>query len=164
MPDMLVPLAKIPVIKPLLSSLREENITIRRPNPWEREKLVEFICQHFDKNWSLEAQAAFIHQPITCFIALKDNSEIIGFACYECTRKDFFGPTGVNDDYRGKGIGKALYLASLHGLQDLGYAYAIIGSAGPVDFYKKCSDAMVIPMDEGKGIYHLDEDPKFRSM
>ena len=46
----------------------------------------------------------------------------------------------------------ALLLACLHGLKDLGYGYGIIGSAGPVDFYKKCCGAVVIE-DSAPGVY-----------
>jgi len=66
--------------------------------------------------------------------------------------KGFFGPTGVDEEERGQGIGKALLLACLHGLKDLGYGYGIIGSAGPVDFYKKCCGAVVIE-DSAPGVY-----------
>jgi hypothetical protein len=53
---------------------------------------------------------------------------------------------------QGRGIGKALLLACLCGLRELGYVYAIIGRAGPIDFYEKAVGAMVIP-DSDPGIY-----------
>ena len=46
------------------------------------------------------------------------------------TAKAFFGPTGVDETYRGKGIGKALLLVCLHDMYAQGYAYGIIGDAG----------------------------------
>ena len=73
------------------------------------------------------------------------------------------GPTGVAEKMRGRGIGTALLLACLYGLQDLGYTYAIIGGAGPVDFYKNAVGAIDIPIDEGKGIYGLKEEPRLMS-
>jgi len=159
---MLVSLVRLPSITPLLEKLRGEGVTVRRPNPWEQTVLREFIEAHFSKGWADETSVAFSRQPVTCFVALHEE-EIVGFAAYECTRKGYFGPTGVAEEYRGKGIGKALLLASLYGLQDLGYTYAVIGGAGPVGFYRKAVGAMVIPIDEGRGIYGLDEDPKFLS-
>jgi hypothetical protein len=45
-------------------------------------------------------------------------------------------------------------------MQDLGYVYAIIGAAGPVDYYAKTVGARVIEIDDGKGCYPLKEDPK----
>ena len=79
------------------------------------------------------------------------DSRVIGFAAYECTRRGFFGPTGVAADQQGQGIGKALLVASLWGLRELGYVYGIIGRVGPVEFYEKVVGAIVIP----------DSDPGF---
>ena len=81
-----------------------------------------------------------------------ENEKITGFACYEATCKNFFGPTGVSEDSRGKGIGKALFLSCMHAMEMQGYAYAIIGSAGPKDFYIKNAGAIEIP-DSSPGIY-----------
>src|SRR6185436_6729639 len=53
---------------------------------------------------------------------------------------------------QGKGIGKALLLASLWSLREMGYDYAIIGAAGPVRFYQKSVGAIIIP-DSEPGIY-----------
>jgi GNAT superfamily N-acetyltransferase len=157
---MLCSLVHLPRIEPLLEKLKAEGITIRRPNPWEQRGLGDFIRANFSEGWAQEASLAFHHQPVTCFVAYHGD-QMVGFGAYECTRRDYFGPTGVAEKYRGKGIGKALLFACLRGLQDLGYAYAIIGGAGPVQFYKKAAGAMEIPIDDGKGIYGLREDPRF---
>ena len=53
---------------------------------------------------------------------------------------------------RGQGIGTALLIASLWGLRELGYVYAVIGGAGPTDFYQRAVGAIVIP-DSEPGIY-----------
>jgi predicted N-acetyltransferase YhbS len=51
----------------------------------------------------------------------------------------------VLESERGKGIGKELLVRSMIGLRELGYAYAIIGGAGPTDFYEKTLGAIPIP-------------------
>jgi predicted N-acetyltransferase YhbS len=48
-----------------------------------------------------------------------------------------FGPTGVLESARGKGIGTALLIAALRGLKEMGYAYGVIGGVGPVQFLRK---------------------------
>jgi hypothetical protein len=53
---------------------------------------------------------------------------------------------------RGAGIGKALLLASLVGLRELGYVYGIIGRAGPIAFYQEFVGAVEIPGSD-PGIY-----------
>ncbi len=158
MPDLLCPLVDLPPIRPVLEQLEKESIFIRRANSYELTKVREFVEKHFTTTWADETTVAFSRLPITCFIATKDK-EVIGFADYECTRRGYFGPTGVDDSFRGKGVGKALLLAALYGLQELGYTYGVIGGAGPVDFYKKTVGAIEIPFDEGRGIYHLDKEP-----
>ena len=160
MPDMLCPLVNLPDPRPLMAPLAAEGITFRRPNPWEATVLREFIVKHFTQGWADGVSVAFSHQPVTAFCAF-DGTEIVGFSAYECTRRNFFGPTGVDDSYRGRQIGKVLFLMALHGLMDLGYAYCVIGAAGPVDFYRKAVGAEVITINGGEGIYKLKTDPRF---
>jgi len=93
----------------------------------------------------------FARQPISVFIAILER-EVVGFAAYECTRRGFFGPMGVIDRAHGKGVGKALLIAALWGLREMGYVYAIVGAAGPVPFYQKTVGAIIIP-DSEPGIY-----------
>ena len=69
----------------------------------------------------------------------------MGFACYDVTCRGYFGQTGVLESERGKGIGTHLLIRSLCGLRELGYAYAIIGGAGPADYYVKALGAIPIP-------------------
>lgn len=80
------------------------------------------------------------------------EDKLVGFACYDATCKGFFGPTGVDDVCRGKGVGTALLLACLHDMRAQGYGYAVIGGAGPVAFYEKTVGAIEIP-DSKPGIY-----------
>lgn len=151
MPDMLVKLYTLPDKSELVTRLAGEGITIRRVQPYEFSKLQEFVLAAFGQEWADEIGVSISWQPITCFIAVQEN-KIIGFAAYECTRRDYFGPTGVNEAYRGRGIGQALLLACLHAMWEMGYVYAIIGGAGPKDFYSKCVGATLIP-DSSPGIY-----------
>jgi GNAT superfamily N-acetyltransferase len=53
---------------------------------------------------------------------------------------------------RGGGVGKALLVACLHSLREMGYVYGIIGHAGPIEFYQKTVGAIVIPYSD-PGIY-----------
>lgn len=146
MPDIITPLFDTPDVTPLLERLRGEGITVRRARPWERSALCEFVLAHFGQGWVDETLVAFQRQPITTLIA-RDGDKIIGFAAFEVSARGYFGPTGVDDTYRGRGIGKALYLESLNGLRELGYAYAIVGSPGPVDFYLNAAPGLLLPKE-----------------
>ena len=151
MPDMLVPLLKLPPVTPFLEDLRSRGVVIRRVLPHELGAVREFAGREFAESWADEISVGFANKPTSVFIALRDG-HIVGFGAYECTHRGFFGPTGVSESERGSGIGKALLFACLWGLREMGYAYAVIGAAGPVDFYAKSIGATVIP-DSSPGIY-----------
>jgi len=93
--------------------------------------------------------------PCSIYIAIDISQEkagIVGFAAYECTSRNFFGPEGVAESHRRRGIGKALLIACLHGLREMGYAYGIIGGVGPHAFYEKACGATLIE-GSSPGIY-----------
>ena len=151
MPDMLVNLLKLPPLEPLLNELKQAGINIRRAQPFEITPVRQFIERGFSVAWADEVSVGFANKPVTVYIATRED-RVIGFAGYECTRKAFFGPTGVDENERGKGIGQALLMAALWGLRELGYVYGIIGRAGPIEFYQAAAGAIVIP-DSEPGIY-----------
>jgi GNAT superfamily N-acetyltransferase len=151
MPDLLVNLLNLPPFEPLLDHQKEAKVNIRRAQPFEITAVRNFIEKNFSVSWADEISVGFAHQPVTVFIGTR-SGRVIGFAGYECTRKAFFGPTGVVERARGRGIGKALLVTSLWGLRELGYVYGIIGGAGPVKFYQEAVGAIVIP-DSEPGIY-----------
>lgn len=147
MPDMLVKLYELPDFKPFVDRVTAQGVQIRRAMAPEKLLVTRWVKEHFGDQWASEVDVSFSNKPITCFLALHEK-EIVGFACYEATFKNFFGPTGVLENFRGKGIGAALTVVSLHEMKNLGYAYAIIGAAGPVDFYRKLTGATVIEGSE----------------
>lgn len=151
MPDLLVNLLQLPPLEPLSSELESKGINIRRAQPFEITPIRSFVETNFSIAWADEVSVAYAHQPVSLFVAVAEG-EVVGFAAYECTRKGFFGPTGVSETMRDQGIGKALLLACLWGLRELGYVYGIIGRAGPVEFYQKALGAFVIP-ESDPGIY-----------
>ena len=151
MSDLLVNLLKLPPLEPLLKQLEDTGVVIRRAQPFELTIVRTFIEEEFSSAWADEVLVGFANKPVTVHIATSEQS-VIGFAAHECTRKDFFGPAGVAAGMQGRGIGTALLLASLLSLRELGYVYAIIGGAGPLEFYQKAVGATVIPNSE-PGIY-----------
>jgi hypothetical protein len=154
MPDMLVKLYQLPELHPQLRKTGKQGFDIRRPNPWEKTVLVDWVRRNFTETWASECEAAFTARQPSCFIAVQRNT-LTGFACYDCTRKNFFGPTGVVETARGKGVGLVLLLACLHAMRDEGYAYAIIGGVGPAEYYAKAVGATLIE-GSSPGIYDFE--------
>jgi N-acetylglutamate synthase-like GNAT family acetyltransferase len=161
--DLLVKLYDLPPVDELIADLKREGIVIRRPRGYERKYVVRWVARHFPGGWVGECDVSFSHQPATTFLATKDG-HIVGFACYEATNRNFFGPLGVLDDYRGTGIAAALTLRCLHAMAEMGYAYAIMGSAGDAaPIYKRWVGATEIA-GSSPGIYvdklhAFDDDP-----
>ena len=152
MADMLVNLLDITDCQQEVECLKEEGIEVFRAIAPDKFRIVEWVKEHSSRNAAGECDVCFANRPISCFIAAK-GSKIIGYACYNATAPDFFGPTKVLEEYQGKGIGKALLLRSLHAMREEGYQYAIIGGVGPVKFYEKAVGAVVIESSKRKNVY-----------
>jgi hypothetical protein len=151
MADLLIRLYDLANSEEITQSMSDQGIKIRRAMAYEKIQIVEWVKQKFGVGWAGECDVAFANSPISCFIATKEGA-LCGFACYDSTCKNFFGPTGVEYSLRGLGIGKALLFASLNAMAQAGYAYAIVGGVGPVDFYARTVGAVVIEGSE-PGIY-----------
>ena len=153
MADMLVKLYPLPAAPGLEESLRAKGVTIKKALAPDMSKVIAFAVDNGYPNWADELRVCFANQPVSCYIAVKDK-QVIGFGCYESTARGFFGPTLVAESARRQGVGKALLLACLASLRELGYAYAFIGWPDPeaIHFYQEATGGMMIP-DEGHGVY-----------
>lgn len=152
MPDMLVKLYNIPDEIPNIDYLKKRRISIKRVLAPDKHRVIQYVRDKFSDNWASECDVAFANKPISCYIAVKDK-KIIGFACFDATAKNYFGPTGVTEEFRGLGIGTVLLLKCLLSMREEGYAYAIIGwVVDAVEFYERVVNASVIE-DSSPGIY-----------
>ena len=159
MGDMLVKLYELPDPAPQVRALRDAGVVVRAAMPYEKLPVVTWVRAQFGAAWAGECDVAFARHPVSCFIAV-DQGVLAGFACHDCTCRNFFGPMGVQAAARGRGIGSALLQCCLHAMAARGYAYAIIGGVGDGDIYRKVVGAVDI---EGStpGIYRdrLARDP-----
>jgi GNAT superfamily N-acetyltransferase len=166
MPDMLVKLYGLPELQPELIKLKAIGIEIRPGHPAETEVLAAWVRRHFSESWASACEIALRTLPARCFIAVELGAvprnrthdyelpaeTLLGFACYDAVARGMFGPLGIRGDRRGNGVGKALLLSCLHRMASEGYAYAIVGWAGPIEFYECTVSATVIEGSE-PGIY-----------
>ena len=153
MADMLVKLYNISDSHDIERKLSEEGIKIKKALAPDRSKIINFAGMCAKDDYSDEVTAAFCNNHVTCYIAVREK-KLIGFACYEATARNFFGPMAVLEEERKKGIGKALLLKSLESMRELGYAYAIIGwpAESAAAFYQKCAGAVMID-EKSSGVY-----------
>src|SRR3982750_2013243 len=119
-------------------------LTIRRAFAAEKRLVAQWVSEHFGERWASECEISFMRQPVACFIAT-DDLDVLGFASYDATARGFFGPTGVMESARHKGIGRSLLVATLQDMATQGYAYGIIGATTSLDFYRKEVAAIEIP-------------------
>lgn len=150
MTDLLVRLYDLPMFE-AEAKVAAAGIVVRRAIAPEGHVILDWIGKHFHRTWVSEATKGLAQNPVTTWIAVKDG-KLLGFACHDTTAKGFFGPTGVDAEARGQGIGEALLIATLRGMREAGYGYAVIGDPGPVAFYQKRLDALEIPNSK-PGVY-----------
>jgi predicted N-acetyltransferase YhbS len=147
-------LVNLSVMEPnavLEERMKDAGVTIRRALAPEAKLVTKWVADEFGDGWASETAVALTRQPPTCFIATR-NQKLVGFACHESIARGFFGPTGVEAEARGLGIGHALLVACLFDLRTMGYGYAIIGDVGPAAFYEKAVGAVPIP-NSAPGVY-----------
>jgi GNAT superfamily N-acetyltransferase len=158
MADMLVKLYELPDLQPVINALIPLNVSIRPARIGEDYEISPWISRHFPAGWSRGIQYAIGRNPTSIFIAVEKqpadpnrenpydqpNEQLVGFACYDVSNRGVFGPIGVIPSHEHRGIGRALLLTALHAMWSENYAYAIIGWAGPVEWYERVVNAQLI--------------------
>jgi hypothetical protein len=162
MADMLVKLYALPDLAPILAEQKSRGVEIRRAHPDEKYKIAEWVHEHINPNWAIGCEVALEQRPPNCYIAFEKDPEyvptdnpydlpseiMLGFACYDVVAKGVFGPIGVREERQDCGIGTALLLTCLHGMAAERYAYAVIGWAGPTEWYARTVGATLIEGSE----------------
>jgi GNAT superfamily N-acetyltransferase len=140
MSDLLVPLYKLPERKPLRA------FTLRRVMAHEGAYTKKWVETGFSGGWASEILPALSRTPSSIFIAVEGSSQkLAGFCAWDCTALGFLGPVGVEEIFRGKGVGRAVVLEALYAMKEQGYGYGVIGDAGAENFFKSVCGATVIP-------------------
>jgi GNAT superfamily N-acetyltransferase len=121
---------------------RSSHLEILRCDQDDEGRVLAYVEREFGRIWQFEAAKAFEREVPPAFIS-EENGEITGFAVHDVNNRGlgWFGPTGVSQSMRGRGIGGRLLLASLADLRRMGYARAIIPWTDALDFYRKVCGA-----------------------
>lgn len=128
------------------TSMKHAVCNVRRAVQFDLEELLQFVMFEFGERWIDAIHNGFqIYQEMPIYIAVQEK-KIIGFACYDVVRgkKGLFGPMGIAKNNRVKGVGRELLHRCLAEMQQIGYEYAVIGQAGPIEFYEESCGAQVI--------------------
>lgn len=111
-----------PNVDQLRTKHTESGILVRPAEPVDIVPLLEFLKRHFP-DWHNDAISVlrdlFAGDPrfVTMLIA-EDNGVIIGYAQ---TRNERFGPFGVDESYRGQGVGAVLLSDTLLAMRACGF-------------------------------------------
>ena len=105
----------------------------------QAEPVRGFIERTFSLSWALECAPAFeLRGSARVLVALDARSQdVLGFAAIHATNPNWFGPTGVSLSARGRGIGRALLVASGCMARRLGATELVIPWANEA-FYAHC--------------------------
>ncbi|MRX72325.1 GNAT family N-acetyltransferase [Bacillus lacus] len=131
-------------------------ITFRKAKQSDAAALKIFVGREFGSGWIESVSNGFSQKDIPIYIAL-EGKEITGFACFDVVggKRGVFGPMGTSLAYRIQGIGYTLLHYCLSEMKEIGYEYAVIGEAGPLEFYEKTCSAVVIPRNSFSYRSHL---------
>ncbi|WP_017185111.1 GNAT family N-acetyltransferase [Alkalibacillus haloalkaliphilus] len=113
----------------------------------DQHDLVMFVRNEFSQEWSNTIEQGLSMNQKSIYVAYDDFGQLIGFAAYDVFKgkKGYIGPIGVTSSNRTSGVGYALLHYCLRDMKEIGYAYAVIGGAGPIEFFEKACRAVVIP-------------------
>ena len=124
-------------------NLRRENIIIRKAVWKEKERIINWVKDTFSPCWGYEVSCGFKDPDnITIWVATK-NDKIVGFSAYSVLDKNWFGPVGVDLDFRGKGIGSVLLFEALRSLREEGYRYVTIPWTSHIFYYTQLSKYII---------------------
>jgi GNAT superfamily N-acetyltransferase len=123
----------------LITETLPESVPAGVQRAHDRELVLEFIEREFGSIWRFEASRG------RAIFYAADAGEIVGFSTHDANNRGlgFFGPTGVAESMRGKGIGRHLLLASMADLRKSGYTRVVIPWTDSIDFYRKTCGARV---------------------
>jgi len=93
----------------------QEEIVVRPVQPADLPQLMPFIAQHFGWDWFRFAQEYLLElfgpgSDEICFLVASQSGRIVGY-CQQ--RRERFGPFGVAEEMRNKGIGRLLLFRCL---------------------------------------------------
>lgn len=138
--DLLVPLYNLPA-----RPEPPERVLVDRPAACSASALLARIRREFGEGWGSEARVCLSAVPPNMVAAFeRETGEPLGFCCWDAAALGFLGPVGVFEAHRGKGLGRVLVLSCLQRMRQHGYGYAVVGGAGPEDFFERVCDARPI--------------------
>ncbi|MEM2884646.1 MAG: GNAT family N-acetyltransferase [Thermoproteota archaeon] len=117
-------------------NLAKEGYAFSTASQDKKEEVAEWVHSNFGPLWSHEVSEAFRHSPPSVLLASKEG-KTVGFAAYSALELDWFGPIGVVEGERRKGIGSVLLFKSLANMREDGRKSATIPCGSYFSFFSR---------------------------
>lgn len=117
-----------------VSAVGLDGVTVRKARIDERERLSRWAAEVFSPFWGYEVSEAFKFPQPKLWIA-EEGAKVIGFSEYSALEPHWFGPIGVDADFRKKGLGSVLLFKCLASMREEGQRLAVIPWTGHLFFY-----------------------------
>lgn len=141
-----VKLSAIPLDPKVRDHLLEKNqgYEIMVASQEDKNDIKNFLTGEFSKSWFIEISAVFKKGAKGILSILKDKQtdDLVGFAAINCTNENWFGPMGVSERLRGRGLGSILLLHNLYHARKAGLERIVIPWADE-GFYKRVIGAKI---------------------
>ena len=116
-------------------SLTRAGITFKTGWQIATTDLLSWVERKFSPFWSNEVEFALKRDSPSVFVASNETGELLGFATINGLAPGRFGPAGVSDSQRGKGIGTVLLYDAFQALKDQGFPKAVVHWTDHLFFY-----------------------------
>lgn len=131
-----------PVTQDMIVQLKEEGISFTTYSLLYMEKLLAFVEREFDAGWVRNILQAIRNGEAedTILIATDKENQVIGYCMRKIDGNDArFGPIGVKESVRSKGIGGILFDLQMREMQKRGiyYAYFLWTHGAAMRFYER---------------------------
>jgi len=123
-------------VKRLEEDRTQEGYVFRKPGKNAREGAVNWVCKYFSPGWGYETNEGFRFDKPKIWLAEKD-AETVGFSVYGALEPHWFGPIGVLDAHRKKGLGTVLLFKTLFSMREEGQRLVVIPWTGHLFFYSQ---------------------------
>lgn len=131
-----------PETQDMIVQLKEEGISFTTYSLLYMEKLLAFVEREFDAGWVRNILQAIRNGEAedTILIATDEENQVIGYCMRKIDGNDArFGPIGVKESVRSKGIGGILFDLQMREMQKRGiyYAYFLWTHGAAMRFYER---------------------------
>lgn len=120
----------------LEEEIRSGGVNLRLAEPGEKGRVEDFVRAKSGFNWSYEAARAVGPRGSGVWLA-EEGGEIIAFSVFGSLEHHWFGPIGVDEARRKRGLGTVLLFKTLNTMVDLGIPRAIVPWTGHLFFYSQ---------------------------